>query len=307
MRPKRDFTKLLDISAEECRHLLERARFLKRLRKEGKEHKPLRNKSLAMIFEKSSTRTRVSFEVGMWELGGYAMFMSSTDSQTGRGEPVQDTARVLSRYVNAIMIRTYGQVVVDDLAAWATVPVINGLSDLYHPCQILADLVTIEEFKGNLSDVKIAYVGDGNNVANSWLEAAVLLGLNLSVASPPGYEPKQSLLDEAQKGGKFTYTHDPFEAVRDAHVIYTDVWVSMGQEREQEERMAAFSSFRIDEDLLKGADKSAVVMHCLPAHRNKEVSDTIFEAHSGIIFEQAENRLHAQKALLEWLITGSEQ
>ena len=306
MRPKRDFTKLLDISREECRYLLDRAVFLKEQRKQGKEHKPLKNKSLAMIFEKSSTRTRVSFEIGMWELGGYALFLTSQETQIGRGEPVKDTARVLSRYVDGIMIRTYGQALVDELAEWSTVPLINGLSDLYHPCQILADLLTIEEFKGNLDNVKIAYVGDGNNVANSWLEASVLLGLRLSVATPEHYGPKQSLLEEAMKNDRFEYTTDPYEAVRGADIIYTDVWVSMGQESEQDTRLATFVPFRIDDELLKVANEGAAVMHCLPAHRNKEVSDRIFEANQGIIFEQAENRLHAQKALLEWLMSGDE-
>jgi ornithine carbamoyltransferase len=306
MRPKRDFTKLLDISREECRYLLDRAVFLKEQRRQGKEYKPLKNKSLAMIFEKSSTRTRVSFEIGMWELGGYALFLTSQETQIGRGEPVKDTARVLSRYVDGIMIRTYGQALVDELAEWATVPLINGLSDLYHPCQILADLLTIEEFKGSLDNVKVAYIGDGNNVANSWLEASILLGLRLSVATPERYGPKQSLLEEAMKNEKFIYTHDPREAARGADVIYTDVWVSMGQESEQEERLTTFAPFRVDEELLKEANKGAAVMHCLPAHRNKEVSDRIFEANQEIIFGQAENRLHAQKALLEWLMSGSE-
>lgn len=302
MRPKRDFTKLLDISKDECRYLLERARFLKQLRKEGKTYKPLADKSLAMIFEKSSTRTRVSFEIGMWELGGYAMFLSPGDTQIGRGEPVKDTARVLSRYVDGIMIRTFGQAVVEELAQWATVPLINGLSDLYHPCQALADLFTIEEFKGNFEDVKIAYIGDGNNVANSWLEATILCGLTFSMATPEHYEPKESLLEEAKKNGRLVFTHDPFEAVRDADVIYTDVWVSMGQEMEAQERLRSFASFRIDETLLKEAKKDAIVMHCLPAYRNKEISEEVFEAQQHVIFSQAENRLHAQKALMEWLL-----
>jgi ornithine carbamoyltransferase len=304
MKPKRDFTKLLDISREECAHLLERAAFLKREKKEGREYKPLKDKSLAMIFEKSSTRTRVSFEIGMWEMGGYAMFLNSTESQIGRGEPIKDTARVLSRYVDAIMIRTYGQALVEELAQWASVPLINGLSDLYHPCQTLADLLTIQEFKGDLGGVKIAYIGDGNNVANSWLEAAILLGLRLSVATPEHYEPKGSLLTLAKEKSGFDFSHDPFEAVRDAQVIYTDVWVSMGQEAEKEKRAMSFSSYRIDETLLKEAGKDAIVMHCLPAHRNKEISDEVFEAQQEVIFTQAENRLHAQKALLEWLIVG---
>jgi ornithine carbamoyltransferase len=257
-----------------------------------------------MIFEKSSTRTRVSFEIGMWELGGYAMFLNSADSQVGRGEPIKDTARVLSRYVDAIMIRTYGQTMVEELAQWASVPLINGLSDLYHPCQILADLFTIQEFKGDLGSVKVAYIGDGNNVANSWLEASILFGLEFRAATPKNYEPKRSLLVSAEENEKFGFSHDPMEAVRDADVIYTDVWVSMGQESEKEERAVSFSSYRIDEALLKEAKKDAIVMHCLPAHRNKEISDEVFEAQQEVIFSQAENRLHTQKALLEWLIKG---
>ncbi|HEY3276448.1 MAG TPA: ornithine carbamoyltransferase [Syntrophorhabdaceae bacterium] len=306
MKSKRDFTKLLDITREECEYLLERSTFLKMQKKQGKEYKPLKDKSLAMIFEKSSTRTRASFEIGMWELGGYAMFLSSGESQIGRGEPVKDTARVLSRYVDAIMIRTYGQALVEELAQWATVPLVNGLSDTYHPCQILADLFTIREFKGNLGDLKIAYIGDGNNVANSWLEACILLDLSFSIATPEQYAAKGSLLEKAKENSRFVATHDPLEAVRDADVIYTDVWVSMGQEAEKEERTLSFASYRIDDALLKEAKKGAIVMHCLPAHRNKEISDGVFESQQEVIFSQAENRLHTQKALLEWLIKGSE-
>lgn len=307
MKPKRDFTRLLDISKEECRGLLDRARVLKQMRKEGKECKPLKDKSLAMIFEKSSTRTRVSFEIGMWELGGYAMFLTAGETQIGRGEPIKDTARVLGRYVDAIMIRTYGQALVEELAEWSPVPVINGLSDFYHPCQILADLLTIEEIKGSFENVKIAYLGDGNNVANSWLEASILFGLDFCIATPGCYGPRQSLLETAKDSGRFLFTTDPLEAVRGADVVYTDVWVSMGQEHQQEEKILAFAPFRIDDALLAGADKDAIVMHCLPAHRGSEITDRVFEAHEKVIFEQAENRLHVQKALLEWLITGSGQ
>ncbi|MBA4416845.1 MAG: ornithine carbamoyltransferase [Syntrophus sp. (in: bacteria)] len=302
MDSKRDFTKLRDISREEGQYLLERAHFLKRLRKEGKPYKPLADKSLAMIFEKASTRTRASFEIGMWELGGYAMFLNTTETQIGRGEPVKDTARVLSRYVDAIMIRTYAQSLIEELALWSTVPLINGLSDLYHPCQTLADLLTIEEFKGAFERIKIAYIGDGNNVANSWLEASILFGLDFAIATPEHYEPETALLAEARENGRFTFTHDPFDAVKDADVVYTDVWVSMGQEKEQEERVRVFDSYKIDEKLMKNARKDAIVMHCLPAYRNKEISDEIFEKHEKVIFAQAENRLHCQKALLEWLI-----
>ncbi len=299
---KKDFTKFLDITKKECLRLLGRAKELKKLRKAGKKHKPLAGKSLAMIFEKASTRTRVSFEVGMYELGGQGIFMSPTETQIGRGEPIKDTARVLERYVDAIMIRTYSQDVVEELAKRASIPVINGLSDLYHPCQILADLFTIQEYKGNFKDRKITYIGDGNNVANSWLEAAILLGLNFSLATPEGYEPDTTLFTDAKKNKTFLYSTDPFEVVKDADVIYTDVWVSMGQEREQGERKKAFARYRIDDKLLKNAKKDVIVMHCLPAYRGQEITDEIFEKYSDVIFTQAENRLHAQKALLEWLI-----
>ena len=299
---KRDFTKFLDINKKECLHLLKRAKELKKLRKAGKEHKPLAGKNLAMIFEKASTRTRISFEVGMYELGGQGIFLSPNETQIGRGEPVKDTARVLERYVDAIMVRTYSQDVVEELAKWSYIPVINGLSDLYHPCQILADLLTIQEYKGNFQNKKIVYIGDGNNVANSWIEAALLLDLNFSLATPEQYKPEEKLFTEARKNSTFFYSSDPFEAVKGADVIYTDVWVSMGQEREQRERKKAFAKYKIDDKLLENAKKDVMVMHCLPAYRGQEITDTVFEKYSDMIFTQAENRLHAQKALLEWLI-----
>lgn len=302
---KRDFTKFLDINKKECLHLLKRAKDLKKLRKAGKEYKPLAGKSLAMIFEKASTRTRISFETGMYELGGQGIFLSPNETQIGRGEPVKDTARVLERYVDAVMIRTYSQDVVEELAKWAHIPVINGLSDLYHPCQILADLFTIQEYKGAFQDIKIAYIGDGNNVANSWIEATILLGLNFSLATPERYLPDETLFAEARKHKTFFYSSDPFEAVKGADVIYTDVWVSMGQEREQRERKKAFAQYKIDDKLLKSAKKDVMVMHCLPAYRGQEITDTVFEKYSDMIFTQAENRLHAQKALLEWLISNA--
>lgn len=302
---KRDFTKLLDISKDEGAYLLERTKFLKKLRKNGKEHKPLRDKNLAMVFEKASTRTRVSFEVGMGDLGGHAMFLSAGETQIGRGEPIKDTARVLSRYTDAIMVRTYSQDNVDEFARWASVPVINGLSDLYHPCQILADLFTIEEKKGPIGNVKIAYVGDGNNVANSWIEASILFGLNLSVATPKGYKPDQALLKKAKRSDSFFFTNDPVEAVKGADIVNTDVWASMGQESEKEERKKAFSGYKVDKKLLKHARKNVIVLHCLPAYRNEEIAEDVFEEFSRVIFTQAENRLHAQKALLEWLIKDS--
>lgn len=303
---KRDFTKLLDINKDEGSYLLGRTAFLKKMRVSGKEHKPLKNKNLAMIFEKASTRTRVSFEVGIRDLGGHPIYLSASETQIGRGEPIKDTARVLSRYADAIMIRTYSQGNVDELARWASVPVINGLSDLYHPCQILADLFTILETKGTIANAKIAYVGDGNNVANSWIEAAILFGLNLSVATPKGYKPDQALLKKAKKANSFFITNDPIEAVKEADVINTDVWASMGQESEKEERKKAFEGYRVDKKLLKHAKKNVIVLHCLPAYRNEEIAEDVFEKFSKVIFTQAENRLHAQKALLEWLIKKSE-
>jgi ornithine carbamoyltransferase len=300
---KRDFTKLLDISRDEGTHLLERAKYLKDIRTRGIEHRPLNGKNIAMIFEKASTRTRVSFEVGIHDLGGNAIIMNANETQSGRGEPIRDTARVLSRYVDAIMIRTYEQDVVEGLAKWANVPIINGLTDLYHPCQILSDLYTISEFKGGFDNLKIVYIGDGNNVANSWIEASILFGLNLSMAIPQNYRPLDMLLEKAKENKKFMITDDPYEAVRNADVINTDVWVSMGQEKEMEERKLAFASYKIDDDLLKKAKSDVMIMHCLPAYRNQEITDSVFERYQNNIFTQAENRLHAQKALLEWLLT----
>ena len=301
---KRDFTKLLDISNDEALYLIEHAGILKKLKIKGVEHKPLKDKSLAMIFEKASTRTRVSFEVGIRDLGGHAIIMNAGETQLGRGEPIKDTARVLSRYVNAIMIRTYSQKVVEELAQWADVPVINGLSDMYHPCQILADLYTIIESKGSLNDMKIVYIGDGNNVANSWIEASILFGLNFAIATPKDYRPDESLLEKAKENKRFVYIDDPYEAVKDADVINTDVWVSMGQEKEKKIREKVFSLYRIDNKLLEKAKKDVIVMHCLPAYRNQEISESVFERFQETIFTQAENRLHMQKALLEWLILG---
>ncbi|HVN22950.1 MAG TPA: ornithine carbamoyltransferase [Syntrophorhabdales bacterium] len=299
---KRDLTKILDLTADECIHLVERAAFMKRMRQDGREHEPLRRKSLAMIFEKASTRTRVSFELGMKELGGIALYLSATETQIGRGEPIGDTGKVLSRYVSAIMIRTYAQETVEELARASSVPVINGLSDLYHPCQMLADLFTVRELKGDFSALKIAYIGDANNVANSWIEAAALLGLNLVVAFPEAYRPAPVIEKLARKNANILFTHDPREAADNADVINTDVWVSMGMEKEKNERLKAFTGFGVDDALLAVAKKDVIVMHCLPAHRNEEISEPVFERFQDVIFTQAENRLHAQKALLEWLI-----
>jgi ornithine carbamoyltransferase len=301
---KRDFTKLLDVTAEECIYLLDRALFLKEIRKTRGEYMPLKGRSLGMIFEKASTRTRLSFEIGMKELGGHALFLGASDTQMGRGEPVRDTARVLSRYVHAIMVRTYAQETVEELARWASIPVINGLSDLYHPCQILADLFTIREQKGRLEGLKIAYIGDGNNMANSWIEAALLLGFPLTIAAPKAYEPHRELVERAKERSLLMLTEDPAEAARGADVLNTDVWVSMGMEKEKEERKQAFAAFCIDNELLKVAKADAIVMHCLPAYRGQEITDEVFEHFQNVIFTQAENRLYVQQALLEWLITG---
>ncbi len=304
---KRDFTKLLDITREECLYLLDRALFLKNVRKAGGEYKPLKDRTLGMIFEKASTRTRISFEIGMKQLGGHAMFLSPAETQMGRGEPVKDTARVLSRYVDAIMIRTYAQSTVEELAQWASVPVVNGLSDLYHPCQILADVFTVKEHRGSIENCRIAYVGDGNNIANSWVEAAILLGFPLAIATPKGYEPDGELVKKARKAGNFMLTTDPFEAARGADVINTDVWVSMGMEKEKEERKKTFAGFCVDDGLLKVASADAIVMHCLPAYRNQEITDEVFERFQDVIFTQAENRMYVQQALLEWLVTKNTQ
>lgn len=301
---KRDFIKLLDISKEECLHLIGRARELKEMKKNGVEYRPLTGKYLAMIFEKASTRTRISFEVGIRDLGGTPVVLTRGDTQLGRGEPIEDTARVLSRYVDAIMIRTYGHDIVERFAKWSTVPVINGLTDEHHPCQILSDIFTIWEIKRDFKDLKIAYIGDGNNVANSWIEAAILLNLNFTMATPEGYEPLSHLVEAAKKSGRFRLLNDPFEAAKDADVINTDVWVSMGQEEEKDERRSIFKSYRIDEELLKFAKSDVIVMHCLPAHKGEEITEDVFEKFSHVIFTQAENRLHVQKALLEWLILG---
>jgi ornithine carbamoyltransferase len=299
---KRDFTKLLDLSATECMHVLERAAFMKEVRSTRGQHRPLSGRTLAMIFEKASTRTRVSFELGMKELGGEVVNLSAAETQIGRGEEVKDTARVLSRYVDAIMIRTYAQETVEELARWASVPVINGLSDVYHPCQALADLFTVKEFKGDLKGVRIAYVGDANNVANSWIEASALLGFALSIACPEKYGPTPEMMERIRSAGTITVTDSPVEAVRGADVVNTDVWVSMGMEKEMKERKKAFAGFIVDEKLMAHAKPDAIVLHCLPAHKNEEISETTFERFQHVIFTQAENRLHAQKALLEWLL-----
>jgi len=296
---KRDFLQITDFSRKEIEQLFDLA---KRMKSRAYGETPLSGKTLAMIFAKSSTRTRVSFEVGASQLGGQALFLSSKDIQIGRGEPIPDTARVLSRYVDGIMIRTYDHAEVEELARFATIPVINGLTDLTHPCQVLADLFTVKEHLGGWEGKRIAWVGDGNNMANAWLEAAAVLGFELRLACPEGFEPNMAKYEAAKKNGCVMVTEVPEEAVADAHVINTDVWASMGQEGEAEARRNAFKGYTVDSELMKLADPKAIFLHCLPAHRGEEVSDEVIEAPISVVFDQAENRLHAQKALLELLV-----
>ena len=294
--------KLSDLSEEEILEILNLADQLKYEKAHGIDHKYLKDKTLGMIFQKSSTRTRVSFEVGMFELGGYALFLSSNDLQIGRGEPVQDTARVLSRYLDAIMIRTYKQQEVEDLAKYGTIPVINGLTDYAHPCQMLADLMTIRELKKSFRGLKLAYVGDGNNMANSFIVGGVKMGMQVTVACPEGYEPDAGIQKWASETGLFTMTGDVLEACKDADVVYTDVWASMGMEKEAEKRKAAFAGYQVNDAAMAVAKKDAIVLHCLPAHRGEEITDKVLEEHAAEIFQQAENRLHAQKAVLVKLL-----
>ena len=297
--PKRDFLTFQDFTKPQVDELLELA---KRMKSGAWREKPLAGKTLAMVFAKSSTRTRVSFEVGAYQLGGHALFLSSHDIQLGRGEPIRDMARVLSRMVNGIMIRTFAHSDVVELAKWATVPVINGLTDSHHPCQILADLQTTVEAFGAYEGKRIAWIGDGNNMANSWLDAAALLGFEMRLACPEGYEPDHDVFERASKATKVLLTEDPEEAVEGADVVNTDVWASMGQESEAEHRRHAFKGYCVDAELMKHAKPSAIFLHCLPAHRGEEVTDDVIEGRQSRVFDEAENRLHAQKALLATLM-----
>ncbi len=290
--------KLGDLSREDILSLLNLADQLKYERKNGISKKYLEGKKLGMIFQKSSTRTRVSFETGMYELGGYALFLSNRDLQIGRGEPVEDTARVLSRYLDGIMIRTFEQKEVEDLAKYGSIPVINGLTDYCHPCQVLADLMTVRERKGSFHGLKLCFIGDGNNMANSLMVGAVKTGMRFSIACPKGFEPDKTLVEWAKANGEFLMTEDVKEAAEGADVLYTDVWASMGQEEEREARAKAFAGFQINDGVMEIAKKDAMVLHCLPAHRGEEITAEVFEAHADEIFEEAENRLHAQKAVL---------
>ncbi|EHB54662.1 ornithine carbamoyltransferase [Paenibacillus lactis] len=299
----RDMIELDEYSTEEIQFLLDSAIELKRKQKNGEVYQPLKGKTLGLIFEKSSTRTRVSFEVGMFQLGGHALFLSKNDIQLGRGEPISDMAQVMSRYLDGIMIRTFGHDNVINLAKHASIPVINGLSDMAHPCQVLADLQTVLEHKGKLKGLKMAFIGDGNNMAHSLLIGGAKMGMHVAVASPEGYMPDEGIVKlseeiAAQSGGKITITHDPIEAAKDADVIYTDVWASMGFEEEQAEREAAFADFQVNEELVKAAKPDYLFLHCLPAHRGEEVSESVIDGANSVIFDQAENRLHAQKALM---------
>jgi ornithine carbamoyltransferase len=296
---KRDFLAVSDFTRDEVNRLFDLA---ERMKRRQYRETPLAGKTLAMIFAKSSTRTRVSFETGAFQLGGHALFLSARDIQVGRGEPLADTARVLSRYVNGIMIRTFDHGEVEELARHATIPVINGLTDLSHPCQVLADLFTVRESLGGWDGKRVAWIGDGNNMANSWLEAAEVLGFELRLACPEGYEPNREKFERAAKKAKVVVTEVPEEAAEGAHVVNTDVWASLGREAEAEARRNAFRGYTVDADLMKLADPSAIFLHCLPAHRGEEVSDDVIEGKQSRVWDEAENRLHVQKALLATLM-----
>jgi len=300
----RHFLALHDFSKAELDALITLAMELKAKQKQGIEHHLLKGKTLAMVFDKSSTRTRISFEVGIYQLGGHGLFISNRDSQMGRGEPIKDSARVMSRYCDGVMIRTFGQEIVEEFAKYSSVPLINGLTDLYHPCQIMADMQTVVEHKGGYEGLKFAWVGDGNNMANTWIEAAVIFGFDLALACPKGYEPDAKVMEWANSKapGRIFLTTDPKEAVKGADVLNTDVWASMGQESEQKEREKAFAGYCLDDELMALAKPDAIVMHCLPAHRGEEISDSVIEGKNSVVWDEAENRLHIQKAIMATLI-----
>ncbi len=299
----KNFISIMDADKLFIENILSLTSMLKGKQKRGEEYTPLKGKTAALIFEKPSTRTRVSFDVGIYQLGGYGIYMDTQGSQIGRGEPIKDTARVLSRYVDFIIIRTFEQQKVEELARFSDVPVINALTDEEHPCQVLSDLFTIYEFLGKLKGVKVAYVGDGNNMCNSWLVAAAIVGIDFYAATPKGYEPLEAYVKRAKEisqrtGSKIVVTDDPVEAVKDADIIYTDVWASMGKEKEAEQRKETFMPYQVNANLVKHAKPEFLFMHCLPAHRGEEVTDEIIESRHSIVWDQAENRLHTQKALL---------
>lgn len=299
----RDFLTISDFTTDELRLIIDAAHDLKKDLKEGISHPVLQGKSLGMIFTKPSTRTRVSFEVGMYQLGGYALFLSAQDIQLRRGESLPDTARTLERYLDGIMIRTFDQADVDELAEYGSIPVINGLTDLVHPTQVIADLMTVEEHQGKLAGLKLAYIGDGNNVAHSLLQICAKLGVQMAIACPSGYEPDAEILavarqDAVKTGVQLEIVEDPAEAVKDADAIYTDLWASMGQEKEHAERANVLRSYQVNEELLKKANPGAVVLHCLPAHRGEEITDEVMDGPQSVVFDEAENRLHAHKAIM---------
>jgi len=300
----KDLLSVYDLDRNAMTKIFENAAKLKKMKQEGIAYSPLIGKTLGMIFDKSSTRTRISFEVGMYQLGGVALFLNSRDTQIGRGESISDTAKIMSRYLDGIMIRTFSHELVEELAGYATIPVINGLTDREHPCQILSDLFTIIEKKNSYEGLKIAYIGDGNNIANSWIDAAARLPFHLAIACPERYEPDQHILERGQRMTEkgIAIHRDPIDAVRDADVVYTDVWTSMGQEAEQEERKKIFRNYQINQMLLAHARKDAIVMHCLPAHRGEEITAEVMDGPQSVVFDQAENRLHVQKSIMEILM-----
>ncbi|XOF34127.1 MAG: ornithine carbamoyltransferase [Candidatus Electrothrix sp. YB6] len=297
---------LQDFTREQLHALLDRAVVLKQEAQAGLRHQQLAGKKICMLFEKPSTRTRVSFEAAMYGMGGQAVFMATADSQLGRGEPLKDTARVLSRYVNALVVRTFGQEVVEELARYSAVPVINALTDLHHPCQILSDIMTVIEQKGDPAKLKIVWLGDGNNMANSWIQAASVLGFSLTLACPAGYDPDSAILQaaEQQADQPITVLRDTVAAIQDADVVNVDVWASMGQEDETEKRLSIFQPYQLNTELLSHAAADAVVLHCLPAHREEEITEEVLEGAQSVVFDQAENKMHMHKAILEYLING---
>jgi ornithine carbamoyltransferase len=295
---KKDLLTLRDLDGDEVLDLITRALEIKKMG--GRTERPLRGYSMGLLFDKTSTRTRVSFEVAMGRLGGQAIFLSRKDTQMSRDEPVEDTARVLSRYLDVLVIRTYSQTLVEEMAHWAEIPVINALTDLYHPCQVLSDLMTIKEKTGTLNNLKVAWIGDGNNVAHSWINAARILGLDLVLACPPGYHPKPEVLEGSAENIKVL--EDPAEAARDAHVINTDVWASMGQDEQKEKRLSDFQGFQLKESIVGLARPDVIVMHCLPAHRGEEITAGVIEGPHSVVFDQAENKMHLHQALLERLL-----
>lgn len=297
---------LQDFTLPQLQSFLDRAAVLKKERQDGLRHQQLAGRKICMLFEKPSTRTRVSFEAAMYEMGGQVIFMSSKESQLGRGEPLKDTARVLARYVDAIVVRTYGQEVVEELAHFSAIPVINALTDLHHPCQILSDIMTVIEQKGYPSDLKVVWLGDGNNMANSWIQAASVLGFSLTLACPEGYDPDPTILKVAQQRAEkpITLLRDPVEAIQGADVVNVDVWASMGQEDEAEKRLEVFQPYQLNKALLQHAAPDAIVLHCLPAHRDEEITEDVLEGSQCVAFDQAENKMHMHKAILEYIING---